>query len=72
MNTACHDCLTVFPMVQRTMFSVLKSTGHEVELLRALVGTLQKLLERRTKLSSAEVDLLDVLLQVLHHIFLFQ
>jgi len=67
------------------MFSVLKSTGQEVELLGALGGTLEHLLERRArhhllispaseidKLSSAEVDLLDVLLQVLHHIFLFQ
>jgi len=79
-----HDCLTVFPLVQRILFSVLKGAGHEAELLGAVVGTLERLLERRARhhlqispvseideLSSAEVDLLDVLLQVPHHVFLF-
>lgn len=72
-------------MVQRILFSVLKGSGHEVELFGAVVGPLQHLLERRAryhllispvsendKLSSAEVDLLDVLLQVLHDVCLFQ
>ena len=69
-------------MVQKILFSVMKGTGHEVELLGAVVGTLEHLLERRArhhlqissesnvdKLSPAEVDLLEVILQVLDHIF---
>lgn len=80
MYATRHHWLTVFPFVQRVLFSVLKGTGHEVELLGAVVGTLEHLLERRAqhhlliipvpevdKLSSAEVNLLDILLQVLHH-----
>lgn len=72
-------------MVQRILFSVMKGTGHEVELLGAVVGTLEHLLERRArhhlhissesnvdKLSPAEVDLMDVILQVLYHVYLFQ
>lgn len=72
-------------MVQRILFSVMKGTGHEVELLGAVAGTLEHLLERRVrhhlhissesnvdKLSPAEVDLMDALLQVLHHCFCSQ
>lgn len=72
----------MFTTVQRILFSVMKGTGHEVEILGAVVGTLEHLLERRArhhlhtnsqssvdKLSPAEVDLLDVLLQVLYHVY---
>ena len=80
-NVRYMSSLTVFFIVQRILFSVMKGTGHEVELLGAVVETLQHLLERRSrhhlqmssesivdKLSPAEVDLLDALLQVLHDV----
>lgn len=66
-------------LVQRILFSVLKGTGHDLELLGAVAGPMENLLERRSrhhlnatqasdveKLSPAEVDVLCILLQVLY------
>ncbi|XP_024370435.1 uncharacterized protein At3g06530 isoform X2 [Physcomitrium patens] len=64
-------------VVQRILFSVLKGTGHDLELLGAVAGPMENLLERRSrhhlnatqasdveKLSPAEVDVLCILLQM--------
>lgn len=69
--------LTVSSTVQRVLFSILKGTGHEVELLGAAFGILENLLERRArhhllnnaapemeKISPADLEFLVTLLQV--------
>ncbi|KAG0589672.1 hypothetical protein KC19_1G038600 [Ceratodon purpureus] len=77
VNFFTVHALKLSAVAQKILFSVMKGTGHEVELLGAVVGTLEHLLERRArhhlqissesnvnKLSPAEVDLLEVILQM--------
>ena len=65
-------------MVQGTLLIILRGLGHEAEQVGAFVGTLEKMLQRRRqyhlhtvtleqsgKLLPAEVDLLEILIEVL-------